>query len=150
MNHAFTFYSPMTRVRKYFYRTRANVFFGRLPLQRIERATALEYIQDGRIQAWSYKKDEILGATVAVSIDYKPKPLRIVGTVMDVYKDESNVNGGIKIFTKYEESNFNMWLPLANPAIKIQLADASGNIEQFLNEQDRWDELYMTGRTTMR
>ena len=110
----------------------------------------MEYIKDGRVQPWSYSKEQILGATVSVSIDYQPKPLRLVGTVMDIYKDQSHVNGGIKIFTKYEESNFQMWLPLANPKVKIELSNAVGNFEHFLDERDRWDELYMTGRTTMR
>ncbi|KNH07585.1 hypothetical protein XU18_1762 [Perkinsela sp. CCAP 1560/4] len=110
----------------------------------------MEYIKDGRIRPWSYTKEQILGATVSVSIDYHPKPLRLVGTVMDIYKEESNVNGGIKIFTKYEESNFHMWVPLANPKIKVELSNSTGSFEHFLDERDRWDEVYMTGRTQMR
>ena len=140
----------MVRTCKYFYRTRGNAFFSRLPLGRIERATAMEYIKDGRMKPWSYTREQVLGSPVALSVDYKPKALRIVGTVMDIYKSESNVNGGIKVFAKHEETNMMLWVPLANPKVKVEMSNATGTFEHFLDERDRWDEAFMSGKARMK
>jgi len=139
----------MVRTCKYFYRTRGNAFFGRLPVGRIERSLTMEYCKDGRMKPWSYVKEFVLGAPATISVDYKPKPMRIVGTVMNTYKEETSINGGIQVLGKHEETNLMLWVPLANPKVKVEMSTATATFENFLDERDRWDEAFMTGRSRM-
>eukprot|EP00759_Apiculatamorpha_spiralis_P047628 PhF_6_TR4317/c0_g1_i2/m.5822 len=137
----------MVRTCKYFYRTRGKAFFSRLHVGRIERSLSMEYIKNNHMKPWSYTKEQVLGAPVSLSVDYQPKALRVVGTVMDTYKDQTHLNGGIKVSCKQEETNVMMWVPLSNPKVKVELGQSNGmTFEHFLDERDRWDEAYMSGK----
>ena len=102
------------------------------------------------MQPWSYSKEQVLGAPVTLSVAYQPKPLRLVGTIMDTYRDETHLNGGLKVFCKYEETNMMLWVPLANPKIKVEISPATGTFEHFLEDRDRWDEAFMSGKARLK
>eukprot|EP00760_Papus_ankaliazontas_P029330 PhM_4_TR4207/c0_g1_i1/m.72595 len=140
----------MVRTCSYFFRTRGNAFFSRLPLGRIERSIAMENVRSGNLKPWSYRREQVLGAPIALTLDYAPKPVRIVGTVMDCYKEQTSVNGGLKVFAKHDETNMMLWVPLANPAVKVELSASAGTFDHFLDERDRWDEAYMSGKALLK
>lgn len=138
------------RTSRYFFCARGSAFFSRLPIARIQRAVTLEYIKAGRIKPWWYSKEQVLGAPVTLNFDYSPRPVRLIGTVMDAFCQQSSLKGGIKVYARNEETNMQLWIPAGNPKLKYDIGSgstgASGAFEHYLDERDRWDEAWMTGR----
>lgn len=138
------------RTNRHFFVARANAFFSRLPIARIQRAMAVEAIQKGRLKPWKYTKEQVLGAPVTCNFDYNPRPVRLVGTVMDAHTTETSLKGGIKVYSRNEETNVMMWIPAGNPKLQYDITSVSGNFQHYLNERDKWDEAWMTGRARMK
>lgn len=136
--------------RRYFFNTRATPFLSRLPITRIQRGLALEYVKQGTLRPWFYTKEQMLGNGVALHLDYQPRPVRLIGTVMDVYGHETSLKGGLKIISKHEETNVALWVPLANPKIRHEVTGAANSFQHFLDERDKWDEAWMTGRARLK
>jgi hypothetical protein len=135
--------------RKYFFQARSTAFWTRLPITRIQRSLTLEYIKNGRMKPWYYRKEQVLGAPAALLFDYEPRPVRLVGTVMDTFGHQSSTRGGLKVYARSEGTNMMLWVPMGNPKIKAELTAAEGSFSQFLAERDKWDEAYNSGRARL-
>ena len=138
------------RTNKHFFVARANAFFSRLPIARIQRAMVMDSIKAGRMKPWNYTKEQILGAPIALNFDYQPRPVRLMGTVMDVHTTQSSLKGGIKVYARNEETNVMMWVPAGNPKLKYEVTSARGAFEHYLDERDKWDEAWATGRSRIK
>jgi hypothetical protein len=111
---------------------------------------ALEAIKRGRLRPWAHTKEQVLGCAAAVQFDYNPRPVRMIGTVMDTYGHETSMKGGLKILARQEETNVMMWVPLANPKLKAEVTPTQNAFSHFLDERDRWDEAWLTGRARVK
>lgn len=138
------------RTNRYFFNARATAFFSRLPLRRIQRATTMDYIKQGRMRPWYYTKEQVIGAPITLNFDYQPRPVRLVGTVMDSFTQSSSLRGGVKVYARNEETNVSLWVPFGNPKLKYELTSAEGSFDHFLDERDKWDEAWMTGRARLK
>lgn len=134
---------------KYFFCARGTAFLSRIPVTRIQRATALEYIKKGKMKPWYYRKEQVLGAPIALNFDYQPRPVRLVGTVMDTFGHQSTLRGAIRVVARNEATNVAMWVPVANPKLRYEMT-GEGSYEHFLDERDKWDEAWMTGRARVK
>ena len=135
---------------RHFFVSRATAFFSRLPIARIQRSLALESIKKGHLKPWRYTKEQILGCPIAVNFDYNPRPVRLIGTVMDAHTTETSLKGGLKVYARNEESNMMLWIPAGNPKLKYEITSSRGNFEQYLDERDKWDEAWITGRARVK
>ncbi len=138
------------RTNRYFFTARATPFLARLPITRIQRGLTLEYVRRGFVRPWAYTKEQVIGSGVALNFDYQPRPVRLLGTVMDVYGHQTSLKGGVKVVAKHDETNVLMWVPLANPKLKAELSAGAGQFRHFLDERDKWDEAWMTGRARIK
>ena len=138
------------RTNKLFYVARSNAFFSRLPIERIQRGITMESIRKGRLRPWHLTKDQLLGSGITMNFDYNPRPVRLVGTVMDIHGTQSQLRGGVKVYARHEDTNMLVWVPFGNPKLKYEIRQAdSGTFEHYLNERDKWDEAWLTGRATI-
>ena len=138
------------RIKRQLYNARATAFFSRLPIARIQRALAMESIKNGRMKPWRYTKEQVLGAPITLNFDYNPRPVRLIGTVMDVHCQETSINAGIKVYAKNEEANIMLWVPTGNPKLRFDISATRGSFEHYLDERDRWDEAWLTGRARLK
>lgn len=138
------------RTNRQFFVARANAFFSRLPIARIQRALAVEALKQGRMKPWRYTKERVLGAPITLNFDYNPRPVRLIGTVMDAHTTETSLKGGLKVFSKSEETNMTLWVPAANPKLRYEVTAVRGSFEHYLNERDKWDEAWLTGRARIK
>ena len=138
------------RSNKYFFNARATALLPRLTVSRVQRGLALEYIRRGTLRPWAYAKEQVLGSAVAMNFQYQPRPVRMLGTVMDIYGHHSSLKGGIKVVSKHEETNVMMWVPMANPQMKVEITGSPNAFQHFLDERDKWDEAWMTGRARLK
>jgi hypothetical protein len=136
--------------RKYFFTARSTAFMTRLPATRIQRAVTMSYIKSGKLKPWYYRKEQVLGAPAAVSLDYDPRPVRLVGTVVDAFGTQSSLRGGLKIYSRTEGTNISVWVPAGNPKVRYELSSTEGSFAQFLNERDKWDEAYYSGKARLK
>lgn len=136
--------------RKHFFVSRSTAFFSRLPITRIQRSMTMEYIKNGRLKPWCYRKEQVIGAPVALSFDYDPRPVRLVGTVMDTFGHQSSTRGGLKVYARNEGTNLMVWVPRGNPKIRAELSSTEGSFSQFLAERDKWDEAYHSGKVRLK
>lgn len=136
--------------RRYFFTARATAFLPRLPITRIQRGLALEYIKAGTMRPWYYTKEQMIGNGVALHFDYQPRPVRLIGTVFDLFGHESSLKGGLKVVSKHEETNVMLWVPLANPKMRSEITGSANSFQHFLDERDKWDEAWMTGRARLK
>ena len=137
------------RTNRHFYTSRANAFFSRLPISRIQRSLALEAIKNGRMKPWKFTKEQVLGASVSLNFDYNPRPVRLIGTVFDAPTTETSIKGGLKVYSRSEETNMMLWVPMGNPKLRYEVT-GSGSFDQYLNERDKWDEAWVTGRARVK
>lgn len=63
------------RTGRHFFVSRANAFFSRLPISRIQRAMAMDAIKKGRMKPWKYSKEQIIGSPITCNFDYNPRPV---------------------------------------------------------------------------
>lgn len=138
------------RTNKQFFVARANAFFSRLPIARIHRSLALESLKSGRMKPWRYSKEQILGAPITLNFEYNPRPVRLIGTILDAHTTETSLKGGLKVFAKSEETNMCLWVPAGNPQLKYEVTASRGSFEHYLNERDKWDEAWVTGRARIK
>lgn len=138
------------RTNKAFFVSRANAFLSRLPIHRIQRSLAMEYIKNGRMKPWQYSKEQVLGAPITLNFDYNPRPVRLIGTIMDAHTTRTSLKGGLKVFAKNEETNMMLWVPSGNPKLKFEVSNSVGAFEHYLDERDKWDEAWMTGRARIK
>eukprot|EP00744_Colponema_vietnamica_P020101 GILI01028535.1.p1 GENE.GILI01028535.1~~GILI01028535.1.p1 ORF type:complete len:145 (+),score=25.50 GILI01028535.1:84-518(+) len=138
------------RTNRHFFVSRANAFFSRLPIARIQRALALESIKNGRIRPWKYSKEQVLGAPVSLSFDYNPRPVRLIGTIMDTHSMETSIKGGLKVYSRNEETNMMMWIPSGNPKLRYDITGSAGSFDHYMNERDKWDEAWATGKARVK
>ena len=138
------------RTNRYIQNARAGAFLSRLPITRIQRGLALEYVKKGQMKPWAYTKEQIIGATATMNFDYQPRPVRMLGTVFDIYGNQTSLKGGIKVVSKQDETNVMMWIPAANPKLKTEVSASANQFQHFLDERDKWDEAWMTGRARLK
>lgn len=138
------------RTNKYFFNARGTAFLTRLPITRIQRGLTLEYVKRGYVKPWAYTKEQVLGSGAALNFDYQPKPVRLLGTVMDIYGHQTSLKGGVKVISKQDETNVMLWVPLANPKLKSEISASANQFQHFLDERDKWDEIWMTGRARIK
>ena len=110
----------------------------------------MEYVKDGRLRPWYYSKEQVLGSAITLNFDYKPRPVRLVGTVMDAYCSQTSLRGGVKVSSRNDETNVMLWVPFGNPTIKHEMAPSKDSFEHYLNERDKWDEAWMTGKARLK
>lgn len=137
------------RTNRHFFVARGNAFFSRLPIARIQRALAVEAIQKGRLKPWKFTKEQVLGAPVACHFDYNPRPVRLIGTVMDAHCTETSLSGGVKVYARSEETNVMLWIPAGNPKLTYEMT-GTGSFQHYLKERDKWDEAWLTGRARIK
>lgn len=138
------------RTNLQFFVARANAFFSRLPIARIQRSLAMESMKQGRLKPWRYTKEQILGAPITLNFDYNPRPVRLIGTVMDAHTAETSLKGGLKVFARNEETNMMLWVPAGNPKLRYEITASRGSFDHYLNERDKWDEAWFTGRARLK
>lgn len=138
------------RTNRQFFNARATAFFSRLPIARVHRALAVESMKQGRMKPWKYTKEQILGSPITLNFDYNPRPVRLIGTVMDAHTTETSIKGGLKVFARNEEANMTLWVPAGNPKLKHEITATRGSFEHYLNERDKWDEAWLTGRARLK
>lgn len=147
------------RTNQHFYAARGTAFFARLPIARVQRSLVLEYIRAGKIKPWYFRKEQVIGAPVTLHFDYQPRPVRLVGTVMDAFCHQTSLKGGIKVYARTEATSVMTWVPFGNPRLRhdIQQGSAKGGgnqsgaaFENYLNERDRWDEAWITGKARLK
>ena len=102
------------------------------------------------MKPWKYEKEQILGSPVALNFDYNPRPVRMIGTVMDVHTMETSIKGGVKVYAKNEETNMMLWIPVGNPKLKFDVTGSKGSFSHYLDERDKWDEAWITGRARIK
>jgi len=139
-----------SRTNRHFFQSRANAFFSRLPIPHIQRSLAMEGIRSGRIRPWRWSKEQVLGTPVALNFEYNPRPVRLVGSIMDAHTTETSIKGGIKVYSRSEETNMMFWIPVGNPKLKFEITGSRGNFEHYLDERDKWDEAWITGRARVK
>jgi hypothetical protein len=138
------------RTNKYFFTARSTAFFSRVPITRIQRSTALDYIKQGRLRPWYYTKEQVVGSPVTLNFDYQPRPVRLVGTVMDSFCHQSSLRGGVKVVSRTDETNVSLWVPFGNPKLKYDMTVSSGAFDHYMDERDKWDEAWITGRARLK
>jgi len=138
------------RTNRYFFTARSNAFFGRLPIERLQRGITMEYIRKGRMRPWHLSKEQVLGAGITLNLDYNPRPVRLVGTVMDLHGTQSQLRGGIKVYARHEDTNVQLWVPFGNPKLKYEIsATDAKSFDHYLAERDKWDEAWITGKARL-
>nr|CCC89306.1 conserved hypothetical protein [Trypanosoma congolense IL3000] len=138
------------RTNRHFFVARANAFFSRLPIARIQRSLAMESVREGRMRPWKYTKEQILGAPVTCNFEYNPRPVRLIGTVMDAHTEETSIKGGMKVYARNEETNMMLWIPAGNPKLRHEVTSTKGSFQHYLDERDKWDEAWITGRARIK
>jgi hypothetical protein len=136
------------RTTKYMWNARGSPFLRRLPIARIQRSMVLEYVKAGRIRPWYRTKEAVVGCPITLNFDYNPRPVRLIGTVMDAHCSQTSLQGGIKVYARNEEANISLWVPAGNPKLRYELTHTrtDGAFEQYLDERDKWDEAWQSGR----
>lgn len=110
----------------------------------------MESMKAGRLKPWRYTKEQILGAPVTLNFEYNPRPVRLIGTIMDAHTSETSLKGGLKVFAKSEETNVMLWVPVGNPMLRYEVTASRGSFDHYLNERDKWDEAWLTGRARIK
>eukprot|EP01062_Namystynia_karyoxenos_P000235 TRINITY_DN10075_c0_g1_i1.p3 TRINITY_DN10075_c0_g1~~TRINITY_DN10075_c0_g1_i1.p3 ORF type:complete len:181 (+),score=79.92 TRINITY_DN10075_c0_g1_i1:69-545(+) len=120
----------------------------RLNMDRVYRNLSLEKREYRR--PWYFEKD-MRGAVVHLSVHSPKKPQQLVGTVLDVSHNTTNMDGWVRLFVKQGKWITNVRFPLMNPMMEYRIVRDRDDVkvwENYIKEMGHQKVMYTAARGT--
>ncbi|KAJ9465731.1 hypothetical protein DIPPA_07163 [Diplonema papillatum] len=117
-----------------------------LNMDRVYRNLAME--KRDHMRPWTFEKD-MRGAVMHLTIHSPTKPLQVIGTILDVSHNETNLDAWVRLF--YRKGKVFSWLqlPLMNPMIEYKIVrdrDEVKNWENYVKDMGHQKIIFQAGK----